>query len=282
MRKRLPRILALAALVLAAASFVGSTVGAAITGREPIGIFEVPAPLIKLAPGEPFPGIPVANSMLASWLTILVVVGLFVAGTRRMRLVPGGLQNALEWYCETVSGLVAGLAGSKYERKFFPLVSTIFLFVLFNAWLALVPGFETLLVNGVPLLHNANADINVPLMLALVSFVCVEYWGFKAKGLSYAKGLWKPQESLFFAVATLFASMLELITRLVRLLSFTFRLFGNMVAGLALVAIAIFFVPMVLPSVFYGLEALFGLVQAVIFAGLTLVFGYAAVAFEEE
>jgi F-type H+-transporting ATPase subunit a len=275
-------IVVVAAVILAAVSFVGSTVGALITGGEPLRLFEIPAPQIKLVPGEPFPGIPVSNSMLASWLTILVVVGLFLASTRRMSLVPSGLQNALEWFCETVSGLIAGLAGNSHERKFFPLVSTIFLFVLFNAWLALLPGFETVLVNGTPLLHNANADINVPLVLALVSFVFVEYWGFRAKGLSYVKGLWTPQENLFFAAATLFAAILEFVTRLVRLVSFTFRLFGNMLAGLALVGIALFLVPMVLPSVFYGLEAVFGFVQAVIFAGLTLVFGYAAVASEEQ
>jgi len=78
------------------------------------------------------------------------------------------------------------------------------------------------------------------------------------------------------------AGPLEAISHLVRIISFTFRLFGNMTAGMVLASAMIFIAPLVLPSIFYGLEALFGFVQALIFSGLTLVFGYAAVMVAEE
>ena len=85
----------------------------------------------------------------------------------------------------------------------------------------------------------------------------------------------------FYGAIYFFVGVLELLGHAVRVLSFSFRLFGNMTAGVVLTSVALFLVPLVLPSVFYGLEALFGLVQAVVFAGLTAVFGYAAVSSAE-
>jgi len=85
----------------------------------------------------------------------------------------------------------------------------------------------------------------------------------------------------FYGVLDLFVGALELLGHVVRVASFSFRLFGNMTAGSVLIGAAIFLVPLVIPSVFYGLEALFGLVQAVIFASLTVVFGYGAIMYGE-
>jgi len=299
--RKKPLIIAIiVGLTLAVISFIGGSVGAIIAGREALSIFDVSTPHVELAAGKPFPNLPITNTMIAAWITILVLFGLFFGATRRMKLIPTGLQNLLEFLCETAVDFIEGLAGKENERRFFPLVVTIFLFVVVNAWIGLIPGFESIKLNGMPLLRNANTDINVPLMLALVAVVAIEHWGFKAKGVSYLKtfinfgqlgqgftrlfrGKIKAGLSgIFNGIIAAFVGILEVLSHLIRVISFTFRLFGNMTAGLILTGVVIFIIPLVVPSIFYGLEALFGFVQALIFSGLTLVFGYAAVVSTEE
>ena len=294
-RKRILIAVIAAALALAAVGFVGGSVGAVITGKEPLSIFHVSRPHVELAAEKPFPSLPITSTMMAAWVGSLLLVGGFLAGTRNMKMVPTGLQNAIEFLCEAASDFITDVAGEENERRFFPLVLTIFLFVLANAWVGLIPGFGSLKLSGTPLLRNANTDINVPLMLALVSIVSVECWGFRAKGGGYLKTFVNLGQlgqgfvrllkgkikaglgGVFYGIVSAFVGILEMLSHLTRVLSFTFRLFGNMTAGLILTGVMIFIVPLVVPFVFYGLEALFGLVQALIFSGLTLVFGYAAV-----
>ena len=187
------------------------------------------------------------------------------------------------------------VAGEENGRRFFPVVATIFLFVAFNAWLSLIPGFGSILFTTaegehVHLLRGANTDINMPLALALVSFIFVEYCGLKTLGINYLKKfinaghffrsmgqLLKGRlragfSGLFTGVINIFVGLLEALSEFVRIISFTFRLFGNMTAGEILLLIAAFLVPWVFAIPFYGLELLVGFVQALIFSGLTLVF----------
>jgi len=299
-KKRFWVIIVVAGLALAAISFIGGSVGAIITGKEPLSIFNVAIPHPELAAERPFPNLPITSTMTAVWLTIIVLFGLFFVATRKMKLVPKGLQNLAEFFYETAADFVEDPAGKENGRRFFPVVVTIFLFVMANAWLNLLPGFESIKVNGMPLLRNANTDINVPLMLAVVSGVAVEYWGFKAKGAPYLKTflnfsplgkgfaqLFKSKirsgfSGIFTGVIIIFAGLLEFLSHLVRIISFTFRLFGNMTAGIILTSVIIFIIPWVIPSIFYGLEVLVGFVQAMIFGGLTLGFGCAAVMAAEE
>ncbi|MCD6230567.1 MAG: F0F1 ATP synthase subunit A [Dehalococcoidia bacterium] len=292
-------IIILAGLALVVISFVGGTVGAMIFGGEPMSIFAVHAPAPELPAEHPFAGIPITNTMITAWVSILALTGLFFAGTRKMKVVPGGLQSVVEFIFEVASNFIEDAAGKEKARWFFPVVVTIFLFVVTNAWFSLVPGMESIHLDGAPLFRNANTDINVPLALALVSFIAVEYWGFKAKGGAYIKtflnfgalgnalvklftGKIKAGLSgLFSGFVAAFVGILEILSHLIRILSFTFRLFGNMTAGAILTMIMIFIVPWVIPSIFYGLEAFFGFVQAMIFGGLTLGFACAAVMPEE-
>jgi F-type H+-transporting ATPase subunit a len=280
---------------VAVISFLGGTVGSIMTGRPPLAVFAVGAPHVVLPAGRPFASLPITNTLLASWLTCLAVIAVFFRATRSIELVPRGLQNLVEYICEFATGFIEEMVGKEHERRFFPVVMTVFLFVLGNAWLGLLPGFDSLSRNGVPLLRSANTDINVTLMLALFCVCMVEYWGFRSGGFAYlgyffdvrhvraaassfrSRTFKSGLNELAYAGIFLFVGLLELVGHAVRVLSFSFRLFGNMTAGVILTGVAIFIVPMVLPSVFYGLEVLFGLIQAAIFAGLTAVFGYAAV-----
>ncbi len=293
-------ILSIVFLVLIVVSFIGGSVGAIITGGEPLSIFAVQPPHPQLPAEHPFPNLPITNTMITAWISILVLFGLFFAATRRMKLVPRGLQNFVEFFYEAAANFIEDPAGKEYGRKFFPVCVTIFLFVLANAWINLIPGFETIKMNGEPLLRNANTDINVPLMLAVVSFCFVEYWGFKAHKATYLRKffnfvpLGQGFKKLFtgkikagfggiaMGIIAVFTGLLEAISELIRMVSFTFRLFGNMTAGMILTLVMIFLIPWVVPAIFYGLEAFLGFVQAMIFGGLTLCFLVVAVMSTDE
>lgn len=292
-------VFAIALFAMIIISFIGSEVGSGIVGSKPISFLNVEAPKYHPAPERPFHNLPITNTMISVWVSIVVLGGLFFVGTRNMKLVPTGLQNFLELIVEAAANFIEDPAGEKHGRWFFPVCTTIFIFIVANAWLSLIPGFETISVNGEPLFRNANTDLNVPAALAVVSFCFVEYWGFKAKGISYLKTffhfgpLWQALKLIFTGnikagaggllngLVAVFAGLLEILSHLIRMMSFTFRLFGNMTAGMILVMIMLFLIPWVLPTIFYGMEAFFGFVQAMIFGGLTLGFACAAVMEEE-
>jgi F-type H+-transporting ATPase subunit a len=270
--------------------------------------FAAPLPHVELA-AEPLFGSPITNTMLAALFTIIVLGAICFAATRKMRIVPKGLQNIVEALLEMLINFVDDAAGKEYGRKFFPVIATIFIFVIANAYLALIPGFMTIgfwHTEGeeqfiIPFLRGANTDLNFPLALALISFVFVEYWGLRSQGFfRYTRrfisvgGLFggigqifrgkikSGLGALFSGVVDVFAGFIELISELVRILSLTFRLFGNMTAGEILILMMIFLLPWVVPSLFYGLELFLGFVQALIFGGLTLVFAIIAVTPREE
>ena len=249
-------------------------------------------------------GFPITNSILAAWVTIAVVVTLFWAVTRRSKLIPGRLQSMLEGLLGGLFDFCQSVAGEVNGRRFFPLVATIFIFVVFNAWLGLLPGYGTILIHTTGgethLLKPANTDMNMALALALISFVFVEYFGLRAHGIRYLgkffsfggmvgglglifRGKLKSGVSaLFTGVINIFIGMIELLSEFIRIVSFTFRLFGNMTAGEILLLAVMFLVPWVVAPIFYGLELIVGFVQALIFGGLTLIFLTLAVTHGEE
>ena len=231
-------------------------------------------------------GFVITNTILSSWVVMIILIGLFYMGTRNMKIVPSGLQNFLEFILESLYNFVQGVAGEENSRKFFPIIATIFLFVMLNAWVGLLPIYPALgfMEHGHMkghLLRPAGTDLNMPLALALISFVFVEFWGLKLLKLNYLAKfvrLENLRKGNFAQVPIdLFVGVLELLSEFVRIVSFTFRLFGNMTAGEILLLVITYLVPFVLVLPFYGLELLVGLVQALIFAGLTLVFVVVAV-----
>ena len=230
-----------------------------------------PLPITKFA---------VTNTLLSAWLATAVIVLFFVLGARKRRLIPGRFQGLVEILIEGALNSCSGVLGAELARKVFPVIATMFFFVLFNAWLSLLPFYQFFgfVQDGeikAHLLRSAGTDLNMPLALALISFVFVEYWGFRAHGFGYLKKFFALGNLLRLRPAGLidaFVGFLELISELVRVVSFTFRLFGNMTAGEILVVMVTFLVPFVATEFVFGLELLVGLIQAIIFAGLTLVF----------
>ena len=233
----------------------------------------------------------VTNTLLSAWIVSIVIILFFVLGAGKKSLVPGRFQSVIESLFELIINFSAGVLGQDMARKAFPIVATIFFFVLFNAWLGLLPFYQFLGFVGddslikAHLLRPAGTDLNMPLALALVSFVFVEFWGFKSHGIGYLKKFFAFgsvfSKGVLQGIIDIFVGILELLSELIRVVSFTFRLFGNMTAGEILVVMITFLVPLVATNFVYGLELLVGLIQSVIFAGLTLVFLSVAVSHEE-
>jgi len=281
--------------------------GASFLGIEAPSFLNVSEPHVKLPSEGLFEvaGFSITNTLIASWLSIIVLAVLFYVCTRKMKLIPGRLQNLAEMAVEALLSFVKSAAGEKHARLLFPAVATIFIYVITNAYLALLPFFGTIgfkiVVAGqeefVPLFRSANTDINVPLSIAVMSFIFIEFWGMKSLGTFRYLGeffnvgqIRRGIKELFtgkirpaitniaFGFINLFVGILEVFSHLIRIVSFTFRLFGNMTAGEILLLISAFLIPLVFTIPFYGLELLIGFIQALIFAGLTLVFGIIAVA----
>jgi len=245
-------------------------------------------------------GLSVTNTIVATWITMAVLIILFIAAFSRSRLVPSRLQSVLETLLGFVYNLVIGIAGEKDGRRFFPLVATIFLFVGFNAWLALLPGFGSITYHThgheVELIRGANTDLNTTLALALVTFCVTEFIGLKRLRLGYLKkffvfdGMISAVKKLFkgkigqaavefiSGFISFFTGIIELLGEFIRIISLTFRLFGNMTAGEVLLLSITYLLPFLVPVVFYGLEVLVGFIQALVFAGLTIVYISLAVA----
>ena len=283
-------------LMLLVIGFVSGPLGKSIFGD--LGLpFGVDRPEPELPVQEVFHlfGFPITNSIVGAWVTIIFVVGFSYVITRRMKIIPGRLQSVFEVLLGGLYNFCQSVAGEQNGRRFFPVVATIFLFVAFNAWLSLIPGFGSIEITNnaghhVHLFRGANTDINMALALALASFVFVEYFGLRSLGIRYLgkflnlgqvfssmglmfRGRLKAGlGGLFSGFINIFVGMLEALSELIRIISFTFRLFGNMTAGEILLLVAAFLVPWVFALPFYGLELLVGFVQALIFAGLTLVF----------
>lgn len=305
----LPMIIGIVVLVLGLLA-VGFIVGP--LGQSLLGDVGLPDWLSVAKPQPELPaetvfhifGLKVTNSMVATWVTIVFLVGFSYVVTRRMKMVPNRLQAAFEFLVGWLYDLCCNVAGEKNGRKFFPVVATIFLMVAFNAWLGLLPGYSSITIHAaegeVHLLRPANTDINTPLAMALVSFIFVEITALRSLGIKYMKKFinvaefWRSLRQvfsgklksglsgLFTGAINIFTGFLEGVSEFIRIISLTFRLFGNMTAGEILLMVVAFVVPWVFAVPFYGLELLIGFIQAIIFAGLTLIYVTVAVTPHEE
>jgi F-type H+-transporting ATPase subunit a len=220
-------------------------------------------------------------------------------------LVPTGFANFLEWVIEGFNGLAKSVAGH-WAPRFFPIIMTIFLLVIASNWLGLLPGVgsigwlepphgqETigLVANGavltsqvagpgeegyvlVPFFRAPSTDLNLTVALALVAVGFSQYWGIKAQRAGYFRrfvdfsGF---KEGVFMGLIGLFVGALELVSEFAKIISFSFRLFGNIFAGEVLLAVIAFLIPYVASLPFYGLEVFVGFIQALVFMMLSLVF----------
>lgn len=230
--------------------------------------------------GEIF-GFPITNSMVLSLIggLILIVGGIFL--TRKLKSVPGKIQSAAELVVDGAISFMSQVLGDrKQSLKYFPLVAGIFFFILLNNWIGVLPGIGSIgifhEVHGykefIPLFRPASADLNTTFALGIIAVIAVQIYAVKKLGFFKQAGKYFDFKH---GVIHFFVGLLEFVGEFARVLSFSFRLFGNIFAGEVLLIIMLSLLPLfatfgVLP--FFFLEYFVGFIQALVFAMLTLVF----------
>ena len=219
-------------------------------------------------------GLPITNTLLTSWVVIVVLAIIAIAIGSRVKIVPSRFQTLLEWAFGFIYDYIAEILESRdLARKFFPYLCTIFLFIFTSNILEFTPGIGSFgLVRGgefIPLLRSVNTDLNVTLMLAILSFLVIEitgvvvigFWKYAGKFVNFHNG-----------VIGFIVGIIELFSEIARIIAFSFRLFGNIFAGEVLILVVVFFLPYIAPVPVMMFEIFVGFVQAAIFALLTLFF----------
>jgi F-type H+-transporting ATPase subunit a len=224
-----------------------------------------------------FFGIPLTSTMVTVWVTMTILFLFAFIWKSRLTMIPSKVQVCIEVVIGGAFDYMATALESREEaRRFFPLIMTIFIFILALNWFGLLPGVTSIGIYGeshgeqglIPFLYPANTDLNITIGLAIVAFVSIELAGIFLLGFfKYAGKFINFSSPLNFLIG-----IIELFSELARLISFSFRLFGNIFAGKTLLLIAIFFVPFILPVPILAFEMFVGLIQAFIFAVLTLFF----------
>lgn len=213
------------------------------------------------------------NAYLLSLIALLLLVVVGLTFKSNLKLVGGMFQNMVEFVIEELLELMESVLGSRdAAEKYLPLIATIFLFVITSNWLGLFPGVGSILLEQghehIPLLRSPGSDLNFTLALAISSVVGANLLGVFAIGLG-------PQLSKYFNFTgpiQFFIGILELVSEGAKMVSFSFRLFGNVFAGEILLMIVGYLVAYVVPLPFMLLELFVGFIQAFVFAMLTLVF----------
>jgi F-type H+-transporting ATPase subunit a len=218
-------------------------------------------------------GFAVTNSLAMTWLVMAVLIIFAFFFGRNLKMIPGKLQAGIEWLFEGAYAYIAEtLESDKLATRFFPLLATIFLLILVGNELEFFPGVGSIGIfhGGIltPYLRAPAADLNLTLALAFISFFTIEITGIATLGgLKYASKFVNLRSPVGFAVG-----LIEIISNLGRIISFSFRLFGNIFAGEVLILVTSYFVPYIVPAPLIGFEMFIGIIQALVFSMLTLFF----------
>lgn len=224
-------------------------------------------------------GIPITNTLIGAWFVMAFLITVAVIVGRKPTLVPGRVQNFFELIFEFVIGYMSDIFGNRSRAlKFFPLIATIFLFIATSNLFDFLPFFGSVGIyhegEFTPLLHAVNTDLNVTLALAIISVITIEVAGIVALGFwTYAGKFFTVRgHSIGERLLNMTVGVIEFVSEMSRFVSFSFRLFGNIFAGQVLLGVIAFFMPYVLPVPLMAFEMFVGVVQAAVFAMLTLFF----------
>lgn len=217
--------------------------------------------------GEPvfsFLGLSFTNTFVISIIWAVLIIAFFVFAFRKREIIPGKIQNFFEFILETIFGLFDGMTGNrKKTEEIFPLACTLFIFILMNNLLEVIPGLGIF-----PFLRSPSSDIHFTLALAIFSMVFIHFTAIKKLGgIEYLKKYIKLESPIMF-----FVGALEAMGEITRTMSLGIRLFGNLFAGEILLTMVSFMIPYLVPLPFLGLEIFVGFIQALVFSSLITVF----------
>jgi len=272
-------------------------------------------------------GLPISNAFVTTWVVMALIIVLSFLATRKISLIPGNAQLIAESIVGGLYDFFSSIAG-RHVKQFFPIVASLFLFILLANWVGLLPGVGTVgfyrsltheeqIVESkgveqsakgeaeapivedahkkdataastaseskeekaefIPLFRSATADLNMTLALAIVAVIAMQYYGVLNLGKNYISRFINFKSPILFGVG-----LLELVSDISKVISFAFRLFGNIFAGEVLLAVIAFLMPFIVPLPFLMMELFVGLIQALVFSMLATVFFSVAVAHGEE
>lgn len=210
----------------------------------------------------------VNNSMLLSSLVFLFLLYLSISYFQESKKEKkSGLFYMLNLMLRSLYNLFSSIVHDKIDI-FFPLLSAFFLWILIQNWSGLLPGVGSVMIGHIPLLRGNNADLNATLALAIISVTMIQVYGFQYLGFkTYISKFLNFKDPIYFVLG-----LLEIVSEVSKVISFAFRLFGNIFAGEVLMTIVAFLVPVLASFPFLILEIFVGFVQALVFSMLTSVF----------
>lgn len=217
-------------------------------------------------------GFPVTNGLFLTLVVSLILITLSFIVKNNVKIIPGKLQSVAEMGIEGLLNLMESTLGSMQKaEKYFPLVASIFLFIMCSNLLGLMPGVGSIWMENsgkeIPLFRSPAADLNFTLAFAVISVFVTNILGMTAIGAFKHIGKFIN----FSNPIAFFIGILELVSEFAKIISLSFRLFGNVFAGEILLMIVSFLAPYFIPLPFMMLEIFVGLIQAFVFAMLTLV-----------
>jgi len=212
------------------------------------------------------PGVP--SYVTYSWLAMAILIVMAVLVKSSIKLVPSGFQNLIEIVIDSMYNLCEETIGDHWARTFFPLIGTLGVYILICNYMGLIPGFD-----------SPTANINTTASCAIPVFFATHYYGVKVHGFKYINHFLGPIRSIFTLPLMIMMFFIEVIGHLVRPVTLSVRLFGNMMAKHILLAVLAILTPIAIPVFILVLGTIVGLVQAFVFVLLSIM--YLAGAVEE-
>lgn len=225
-------------------------------------------------------GIPITNAIVTGVLGLIITVAVLVYVASRVKRgkynrFVGLVQWVFEGLLKSVDDIIPD---KKLGRKVAPLAITIFFFVLFNYWLSIIPGLDSITYHGIPVVRSLAADLNFTLGIALITVVTVQIYAIRHLGV-FGNGGRYFRNPVKDPIGS-FEGILELIGEVSRGTALALRLFGNAFAGevlLVVIAVLTSYASAVVLPAFMGFELFIGFIQAYVFFVLTLIFTSLAV-----
>ncbi|MBP9694813.1 MAG: F0F1 ATP synthase subunit A [Candidatus Magasanikbacteria bacterium] len=226
----------------------------------------------------------ITNTMINVWLALIIFFVFGMVLRKKVHVRPSRLQNSCEYFLESLFHYLDQVTGSRESTiKFFPVVGTVFFFILLSNWLGLLPGTGSITVDHAPLFRPANTDLNLTVAMALVSVISSHIFAFATIGFfshankfvqlgTIVKSLKKGPVAIFQALVEFMVGIIEIVGEMAKVMSLSLRLFGNIFAGEVLISVIGSLVSLLVPTPFMILEVLVGLIQASVFAILTTVY----------
>jgi F-type H+-transporting ATPase subunit a len=217
----------------------------------------------------------ITSSILTMWIVMALLLVVVLLAVRKMREVPRGLQNLVEWAYELLDGFGMSIGGPE-ARRHIPVYAAFFLLILFCNWSGLVPP-----VGKIDELRAPTSDVNITIGLALFAFGYFEFQGFRALGiggyLSKFFPVYEFRGGIGAGLIAMFVGFIELILEFVKPVTLAMRLFGNIYGGEVALGVITALTIAVIPVAMFSLEVLLNFMQALIFSVLTLMFTLIAI-----